>query len=154
MSFWWHMAEPTLHIGNILGVAWRGIQRQLERDLHAAGFGDVRSAHGAVFQTIRAEGSRITDMAEEAQVTRQAMGQLVDDLEALGYVTRIADESDGRAKLVMLTDDGWRAIDAARRSLADMEQSWAELYGAERVEGMRSILKSINGWFATVAGEA
>lgn len=141
------MSEPPPHIGNIVGATWRSLQRQLERDLHAAGFEDVRSAHGAVFQNIRAQGSRITEMAEQAQITRQAMGQLVDDLERLGYVTRIPDPLDGRAKLVTLTDRGWLAIDAARRALADIEKAWAELLGAERVEAMRETLAGINGWF-------
>jgi DNA-binding MarR family transcriptional regulator len=141
------VSEPPPHIGNIVGATWRSLQRQLERDLHAAGFEDVRSAHGAVFQNIRAQGSRITEMAEQAQITRQAMGQLVDDLERLGYVTRIPDPLDGRAKLVTLTDRGWLAIDAARRALADIEKAWAELLGAERVEAMRETLAGINGWF-------
>ncbi|MEA2215993.1 MAG: hypothetical protein QOK19_1554, partial [Solirubrobacteraceae bacterium] len=57
------MSTPPPHIGNIVGATWRRLQRQLERDLHAAGFQDVRSAHGAVFQTVQAGGSRITDMA-------------------------------------------------------------------------------------------
>lgn len=141
------MSDATSHIGNVLGVTWRSVQLQLERDLHAAGFGDVRSAHGAVFQTVRAEGSRITDMAAEAQVTRQAMGQLVDDLEQLGYVTRVPDERDGRAKLVKLTDRGWQSIEAARGALAEMERAWANSLGAENVNGMRATLEQINGWF-------
>jgi DNA-binding MarR family transcriptional regulator len=141
------VAEPPPHIGNIVGATWRSLQRQLERDLHAAGFEDVRSAHGAVFQNIRAQGSRITEMAEQAQITRQAMGQLVDDLERLGYVTRIPDPLDGRAKLVTLTDQGWLAIRAARRAFADMEKAWATLLGAEHVEAMRETLHGINAWF-------
>jgi DNA-binding MarR family transcriptional regulator len=141
------MSEPEPHIGNIVGATWRSLQRQLERDLHAAGFPDVRSAHGAVFQTVQAEGSRVTDMAEQAQITRQAMGQLVDDLERLGYVKRIPDPRDGRAKLVTLTDQGWLAIHAARRALADIEKAWAKVLGAERVDSMRETLDGINTWF-------
>src|SRR5918997_2558089 len=72
----------------------------------AAEHPDVRRAHGPVFEMLDPGGSRVADLARRARMSRQAMGELVDDLERLGYVERRPDPRDGRAKLVMLTEKG------------------------------------------------
>jgi len=64
-------------------------------------------AHTAVFQHIEADGSRLTDLAERAQITKQSMGYLVDYLEERDYLERHADPSDRRATIICLTDRGW-----------------------------------------------
>ena len=70
-----------------------------------AGFGDVREGHGCVFGFIDMEnGSRLTDLAEAAGFTKQAVGEAVAELERLGYLERAACPDDGRAKIIRLTD--------------------------------------------------
>jgi DNA-binding MarR family transcriptional regulator len=54
----------------------------------AAGYTDLRPGHGCVFGTIDPEGSRLTDLAERAGMTKQTVGEVTSDLENLGYVAR------------------------------------------------------------------
>jgi DNA-binding MarR family transcriptional regulator len=76
----------------------------------------IRPAHLQVFGTIKADGTRLTDLAAWSNISLSSMAELVDDVERLGYVQRRPDPDDGRAKLVTLTDAGWQASDRAARS--------------------------------------
>src|SRR5687767_10375103 len=80
--------EPALNIGWLLGLPMKAIDGPIHERLDEAGFGDIRPPHSRVFETVSGEGSRITDMAEEAALTKQSMQYLVDDLERLGYAER------------------------------------------------------------------
>src|ERR1700747_1273074 len=84
-----------------VGILFRDLHpegvRRVAAGLAEAGFGDIRPAHTAVFQHIDADGSRLTDLAERAQITKQSMGYLVDFLEQRGYLERRSDPTDRRA---------------------------------------------------------
>jgi DNA-binding MarR family transcriptional regulator len=116
---------------------------ELHRRLHEEGHAQVRPGHGCVFRFVDAEGSRLTELAERARMTKQAVGEVVADLEQLGYVERAPDPQDGRAKLIKLTELGAEARRTALAIFADMERAWAERYGAERVAAMRELLEDI-----------
>ena len=73
-------------------------------------------------------------------MTKQAVGEAVSDLERLGYAERVADPSDGRAKIIRLTERGRAAQRTGFQIIADIEREWAERFGAERVRQMRSLL--------------
>jgi DNA-binding MarR family transcriptional regulator len=111
--------------------------------MQPAGHGDVRGAHGCVFGNIELAGMRLTELAERAGMTKQAVGEAVSDLEGLGYAERVADPSDGRAKIIRLTDQGGAAQRAGFAIIAELEAEWVERFGAERVEQMRSLLIDI-----------
>src|SRR3954454_7085074 len=81
-------------------------ERELYPRLNTAGFSDLRPGHGCVFGTITREGDRLTVLAERANLTKQAVGEVVSELERAGYVERVPDPSDGRAKIIRLTKDG------------------------------------------------
>jgi DNA-binding MarR family transcriptional regulator len=102
-------APPRLPIGQLLVRATRQFREELFRRARAAGADDLREAHLQVFGTIDWGGTRLTDLAARAQMTRPSMNELVDQLEAAGYLERVPDPSDGRAKLVRLTRPGRRA---------------------------------------------
>ena len=74
-------------------------------------------------------------------MTKQSVGELVDDLVDLGYVERIPDPEDRRAKLICLTDRGIEAQRVGFGLLADIEDRWAERFGATRVEQLRKLLE-------------
>ncbi len=93
-------------------------------------------AHLHVFGTIRAEGTRLTDLAAWAGMGLPAMAELVDEMEGHGLLVRRPDPSDGRAKLVTLTPAGWDAIRTGRAIIARIEADYARRLGAERYEQM------------------
>ena len=111
--------------------------------LDAAGHSSIRAGHGCVFRFIHEGGSRLTDLAESSGLSKQAVGEVVDDLEKLGYVERARDPEDGRAKVIRLTGRGADAHRTALQLFADIERDLAERYGAERVETMRELLEEI-----------
>src|SRR5215217_7962191 len=90
------------NIGRLLLRAQRDFDAQLNARLRERGYPDVRLAHSALFAHIEPEGTRSSELAEQAGMTKQGMGQLVADLEKKGYVERVEDPVDRRAKLVRL----------------------------------------------------
>ena len=131
------------NIGILLRAPFQEVVSRVAAGLAEAGFDDVRPAHTAVFQHIKAEGSRLSDLAERAQLTKQSMGYLVDYLEEHGYVERKPDPTDRRASLIFLTERGWGEIREALRIIAALEQVWAERLGSDRMEELRGLLAEL-----------
>jgi DNA-binding MarR family transcriptional regulator len=127
-------SEGRHHIGQLLVQTTRHFQAELFRRLAEAGLEGVRPPHTHVSAYIKAEGSRLTDLARDARMTGPAMLELVDDLERLGYAERHPDPSDRRAKLVTLTAKGWAAMRVARGIIADLEAEYARAVGLKRFE--------------------
>jgi DNA-binding MarR family transcriptional regulator len=111
--------------------------------LNEAGHPSIRQGHGCVFRFIDAEGSRLTDLADSSGLTKQAVGEVVADLEGLGYVERAPDPDDGRAKLIRLTERGGEARQTAIEIFGEIEREWGERFGAERVAAMRELLEEM-----------
>ena len=136
--------RPPLMI-RLLSVAFDDFCEDLERRVADTPYSDIRITHGCVFGNIDPEGSRLTDLAERARMTKQSVGEVTSDLEQRGYVERVPDPSDGRAKIIRLTERG-RAAQALGIGLIDeLEQEWAERFGAERVAALRDALEAITG---------
>jgi DNA-binding MarR family transcriptional regulator len=128
------------NLGILLRDPFQEVVRRVSAGLAEAGFDDLRPAHTAVFQHIEAGGSRLTDLAERAQITKQSMGYLVDYLEGRGYLQRRPDPSDRRAALISLTDRGWDQVRAALRIIAVIEEEWAAALGQPRMLQLRELL--------------
>jgi DNA-binding MarR family transcriptional regulator len=129
--------DRRLPIGQLLVHHLRIFREQLlaEADLAAKEAGvELRMSHLHVFGNIKAEGTRLTDLAAWAGMARPSMAELIDELEADGLVERRPDPSDGRAKLVALTPAGWDAIRTGRAIIARIEADYAERIGPERFE--------------------
>jgi DNA-binding MarR family transcriptional regulator len=116
---------------------------ELHRRLEEQGHPQIRNAHGCVFRYIDVDGSRLTDLAAQSGVTKQAVGEFVDELQQLGYVERAPDPIDGRAKIIRLTKRGRDARRAALRIFDDIEREWAERFGEDRIAELREILMAI-----------
>jgi DNA-binding MarR family transcriptional regulator len=103
---------------------------------------DVRPAHATLFPHIDLEGTRLTELARRVGVSKQAVGQLVDDLERMGAVERIPDPADGRARLVRFArgPDGEHAILAGLRVLGEVEARLAAELGEEGFEALHAQL--------------
>jgi DNA-binding MarR family transcriptional regulator len=111
--------------------------------LPKAGFPDVRPPHCQVLRGIEPGGSRLTDLAAAARMTKQSMGALVDHLEAAGYVERVQDREDARVKAICLTPRGRRAAAAIAELGARIEDEWAQKIGPRRLEQLREALTAI-----------
>lgn len=135
--------RSRLPIGQLLGRMLRLFRAELYRRGEEAGYTGIREAHLHVFGNISWKGSRLTDLAASAGMTRPSMSELVDELETAGYLTRLPDPTDGRAKLIVLTRPGRRLIVQALRWVRDIEGSWAEAVGPERYETAAKTLQAL-----------
>ena len=130
----------TGNFGTLLRDPALAINELVSEALGERGFADLRPAHGAIGQHIADRGSRVTELAQRAQVSKPSVVYLVNDLERLGYVERVPDPADGRAKLVRLTERGVRAQEAARDIVAQIEQDWSGLLGVRDFATLRALL--------------
>ena len=114
--------------------------------LTTLGFAELRPAHGCVFSNIDDGGSRLTDLAERSGLTKQSVGEAVADLEQLGFVERVRDPADGRAKIIQLTAHGREALTASAKIFADIDQRFAEAIGEERYGEFRQTLLELHAF--------
>jgi DNA-binding MarR family transcriptional regulator len=103
----------------------------------------VRPAHGAVFQYLDDTGTTVSLLAERAHMTRQAMAELVQHLESHGYLTRVPDPEDRRAKLVLPTERGHEVIAIAQGLVPELEGQVTKLLGVDRTRALRQDLETI-----------
>ena len=123
--------------------AYRSADTAITRELRRKGF-DVRASHSAVLAHIDiATGTRATVLAERAGVSKQAIGEVVDDLVSRGYVRRAPDPADARAKLVQLTRRGQKLIDAAYEVIAGIEDALVAAAGPRSVAATRKTLAAL-----------
>jgi DNA-binding MarR family transcriptional regulator len=116
---------------------------EFRASLERSGYAEIRPTHGCVFRFIGEGGMRLTELAAFAGMTKQSVGEIVDDLVALGYVERVPDPADRRAKLIQLTPKGTQARGVGFGLFARIEESWAERYGEERIAELRALLEEI-----------
>lgn len=133
------LAEDTIAL---LGKAYSILGNQLVASVVEAGF-PHRPAHSGVLAHIDRAGTRPGVLARRANITPQAMGELVDDLERLGYITREPDPHDRRAKLVVLTPAGVKLEQAALRTIGVIEGRLVELLGQSQFQQLQNALRKI-----------
>lgn len=99
--------------------------------------------HTALISNLDLEGTRITTLAQRAGVSKQAMGQLVADLEQRGYIERILDPHDGRASLVKFTEQGWQLLQDAYRVKQDIESEYMSIIGETGMKELWNLLETL-----------
>jgi DNA-binding MarR family transcriptional regulator len=132
-----------LNVGLLLFLPYRAMETRVFEGLAAAGFEDLTPAQARVFQRIAPGGSRLTDLAAQAGITKQSAGFLVDQLERGGYVERVPDPADGRARLVRVAERGARSVEASREIVAGVEAEWTAHLGVRRMVQLRRILTDL-----------
>lgn len=138
------LPEPgELNTGLLLFIAHRAMENRIFAALARAGFDDFTLAQARVMQRIGPDGTRLTELAESAQVTKQTAGHLVDQLERTGYVRRTPDPTDARARLVRLAERGVAAQPVAAAVLAEVEDEWRAHLGERRWRQLREALTSL-----------
>jgi len=133
----------NLNIAQLLEIPFHALVVQLHARLAERGYSDIRPAHGNVFGHIRPHGSRLTELAERAQITKQSMAYLVDYLETRGYVERIPDPDDGRARVIRLTEHGWQVRQIGAEIIDQIEAQWNTTIGEENMYQLRRLLEQL-----------
>jgi DNA-binding MarR family transcriptional regulator len=121
------------------------VAEELFTRLTELGFAELRPAHGCVFGNIDDGGARLTELAERSGFTKQSVGEAVADLERLGFVERVRDPEDGRAKIIQLTAHGREALTASQEIFSDIERRFTEEIGRERYAQFRQTLLDLHG---------
>ncbi|MEU0533887.1 MarR family winged helix-turn-helix transcriptional regulator [Amycolatopsis tolypomycina] len=121
--------DPDL--GVLAGRLLFAVQRELFSTLAERGFDDLKPRHGAVLAYLDPDGVRATDLSKLSGQHKQNVGLLIDELESLGYVRRVPDPSDRRAKLVRPTERGLEQMRTADAIMADIQQRHAERIGSD-----------------------
>ncbi|MGI5500926.1 MarR family winged helix-turn-helix transcriptional regulator [Lentzea sp. CA-135723] len=131
-----------MNIGLLLFIPNRDVENRVLAAVNAAGF-DVTQAQARVLMRVGPDGTRLTVLAEAAQVTKQTAGFLVDQLEKSGYVERVPDPADGRARLVRVTEKALDAVPVANAELAKIEAEWERHLGKRRMTQLREALEML-----------
>ncbi|HEX3316869.1 MAG TPA: MarR family transcriptional regulator [Solirubrobacteraceae bacterium] len=135
-------APETLAV--LLREPFRAGTAVLHRRFAERGHPDIRAPHGNAMQFLDDDGTRVSVLAERAQMTKQSMAELVGHLERLGYVERVPDPSDRRAKLVRATPRGRELYAIAREVVAEVEAEWTRRLGRAKMRRLRLLLEELN----------
>jgi DNA-binding MarR family transcriptional regulator len=128
----------------LLREPFRAMSEQLIERFAQRGHPEVRYAHGNVFQYLDDDGTRVSDLAQRAGITKQSMAQLVEHLEQHGYLERIADPADGRAKLVRTTARGGELFAVVRDYVAETEARLEARLGPAKLQRLRVLLRELD----------
>src|SRR3979409_1435152 len=135
-------AQPV-DLGVALFIPYRYMEDRIFRAIQNAGFDDWTLAQVRVFQRIAPDGSRLTDLADQAQMSKQSAGVLVDQLERLGYVRRVPDPTDGRARLIVSEERGRRAGGGASAPLDEILSDGKAYLGPRNFTLLHQILDQL-----------
>lgn len=137
------MADDAPNTPTLMFIAHRAAESQVMAALAAGGADDITLAQSRLLQRLDPNGIRITDLADRASVTKQTAGALVDQLERSGYVRRVPDPADARARLVILSKKGQKVCHAAAAEVAQVERQWRKHLGAKRYQEMQAALVAL-----------
>jgi DNA-binding MarR family transcriptional regulator len=132
-----------VNTGLLLYIPYRWLENRVINALTEAGFTDITTAQMKIVQRIGPNGTRLTELAAQAQVTKQTAGFLVNQLEKGGWVERVPDPADKRARLVRITTKGEKAIPVATAAVAEVEAEWTAYLGEQRMADLRHILTDL-----------
>jgi DNA-binding MarR family transcriptional regulator len=131
-----------VNIGLLLYIPYRHLENRVMEAIRAAGF-DATLAQARLLQRLSPQGSRLTELAEAAQVTKQTASFLVDQLEKAGYVERVPDPKDGRARLIKETEKARAAAPLAGVEIARIEAEWEQHVGKRQLAQVRETLEKL-----------
>jgi DNA-binding MarR family transcriptional regulator len=141
-------AKRRRNLRQLLLKASRIVNRHVVEELQARGHSGLRSTHTTLLSNIDLAGSSVTEAAELAGITKQAMGRLAAELEEAGFVRVKSDAQDGRVKVLQLTDEGHRLMMDSLDAMADLERRYARAMGKARLidlqRGLRSFIEEFD----------
>lgn len=132
-----------MNLGLLCYLAYRAMEARVYDAVVAAGFDDVTLAQARLAARIGPHGTRVSDLAEQARVTKQTASFLVDQMEKAGYVERVPDPTDARARLVRMSPKGEAVVRVARATEAEVEAEWTAHLGKRATDQLRQTLTNL-----------
>jgi DNA-binding MarR family transcriptional regulator len=132
------------NVGRAIFDATRTVERDVLAALGRAGFPQVRAVHLNLFRNLDLDGTRLTELAHRANMTKQSMQELVDSVQALGLIERRRDPRDRRAKIVAFSRKGLQLLEALHTAVLFMESQMAAIIGTRAVRQITRLLCSYN----------
>jgi DNA-binding MarR family transcriptional regulator len=136
------VSRESIDVATLMLIAYRAMDERVISAMRDAGY-NLTVAQARLAQRIAEDGSRLVDLAEQAQVTKQTASILVTALEREGFVERVPDPTDGRARLIRFTVEGQAAAERAREVVMSVEQEWNEYLGPRLATALREALTSL-----------
>jgi DNA-binding MarR family transcriptional regulator len=133
--------QRPLYVGAMLGVVWQWVRVQLYAGVVAAGFDDLSAAHVALWRYPGLEGVRPSQLADRVGITKQSVNDLLGHLEGHGYLLRVPDSVDGRARAIQLTAKGRRLQETIYAAAGTAQQQIEEILGPRRFAQLHSSLE-------------
>ncbi|MFI9380061.1 MarR family winged helix-turn-helix transcriptional regulator [Kutzneria sp. NPDC052558] len=134
--------DEPLNLGLLLFIPYRHMESAVLAKLKSHGH-DLPLNQARVFQRINADGSRLSELAQASQLSKQTVGSIVDQLEAAGYVERIPDPSDARARLVTVTAKGRSLVELSIPVIREIEAEWTTTLGRARMLQLKETLTAL-----------
>jgi DNA-binding MarR family transcriptional regulator len=137
---------PTLvnpFIGSLCRVVWQWVRQEIHAGVVAAGYDDLNPAHVTVFRNPGPDGMRPSELAEDMQITKQSVNELLGYLERRGYLVREPDPTDSRGRLIKLTALGLRLQETVWQAAEDAEHKATAVIGQDRMHDLRTSLTDL-----------
>src|SRR4051794_22946071 len=126
--------KRSRNMRQLLLRASRIVNRHVVEGLQARGYSGLRSTHTTLLSNIDLAGSSVTEAADRAGITKQAMGRLASELEDAGYIRIEADPQDARVRVIRLTAKGNKLMRDSFDVMAELERRYAGMIGDGRLK--------------------
>jgi DNA-binding MarR family transcriptional regulator len=137
--------EKYKNTGAYLRQLYDALLTNLHARLAEEGYGEITTSHGLVIQYMDEKGSRITELASRAGMTKQSMSALVYQLEEYGYLKRKNDPEDARAVLFVFTAKGETLKNTGQQINYQFEKKWEQKLGAPQYQKLREMIIELAG---------
>ncbi|MEH6590244.1 MAG: MarR family transcriptional regulator [Halioglobus sp.] len=134
--------ELSNNLSRLLREFAKDFENRIFSKLQASGYAEIRPAHSAVFANLGMGAVRVTELAERAQVTQQAMGKMLKEIERMGYIARDVDSEDKRAKEIRLTAKGVKLAEDSLVIVKQVRSEYAEVIGESDLSKLEKMLRN------------
>ena len=131
------------NLGRLLLNTFRFTEESILQELHNANYTDIRLVHLNVLRQLDYDGTRLTELADRAGITKQAMLYLVNEVEKMGYIERKADPEDGRAKTVCFSRKGKKLLERCKEIILEQERYLEKHIGKADFNTVRKALQKL-----------